>query len=162
MIELRHPTIDDGQAIWELVRATGVLDVNSVYAYVSICRHFADTGVVAVDGDAIVGFVTAYRKPAEPAVLFVWQVAVAEAGRGQGLATRMLAWLLTEPGCTYVHHIETTVTPSNDPSRRLFESIARALDTDCRVAPCFSADQLGQGHEPEELFRIGPFERSTL
>lgn len=154
-LELRTPTPDDGLAIWELVRATGVLDVNSSYAYVSICRHFADTCVVAELEGRIVGFVTGYRMPADPSILFVWQVGVSSEARGQGLATRMLQWLVeTSEG---VARIETTVTPDNAPSRRLFHGLARALSTECRISPCFSTEQLGHGHAPEELFQIGPF-----
>ncbi|MHC5068213.1 MAG: GNAT family N-acetyltransferase, partial [Planctomycetota bacterium] len=62
-------------------------------------RHFAHTSVVASVGPDLIGAVTAYRVPDDPTTLFVWQVAVSDAARGQGLAGRMLQFLVqTIPG----------------------------------------------------------------
>ena len=152
-VTLRPPTPDDGLGAHQLVVDSGVLDVNSTYAYVATFRHFAGTCVVADDDGALAGFVTGYRLPDRPDVLFVWQVGVAASHRGQGLATRMLRHLVA---ADEVRWLETTITPSNAASRALFRGLARGLRTDLSVRPLFSADQLGEGHEPEELFRIGP------
>lgn len=156
-IELRHPSVGDGPDIHALVEQTGVLDVNSRYAYLAHCRHFAATTVVAHD-DArrMVGFVTAYALPGSPETLFVWQVAVGESARGQGLAGRMLRWLVRAPACATARALHTTITPSNEPSRRLFRRFAEREGAQCLVEPCFDHTLLGVDHEPEELFRITP------
>ena len=158
---LRHPTADDGRGVQALIEATGVLDVNSTYAVVMTLQHFTATSVVAVEDGAVVGFVTAYRLPERPEVLFVWQVGVDASQRGRGLATRMLRWLLQAPANDAVRFLETTVTPSNAPSRALFRGLARRTEADCSVGSGFTAEQLGAGHEPEERFRIGPFPPSS-
>lgn len=158
MITTRRPTADDGLAVAALVRDTGVLDVNSTYMYCLVLEHFGATSIVAELDGAIVGFVTAYRLPASPDVLFVWQVGVSEAARGQGLAKRMLTELLERDDAVCWMH--TTVAPDNEPSGRLFRSLARSLDTDLVTGRGFQSAQLGDGHPDEPLYRIGPIQRS--
>jgi L-2,4-diaminobutyric acid acetyltransferase len=148
----------DGGAVWRLVEESGVLDVNSSYAYLLWCRQFGSTSVVAeVDGE-IVGFVTGFRPPEHPEVIFVWQVGVDASMRGRGLAKRLLLELVALPGCAGVTHMHTTVTPSNAPSRALFRSFGRAVDAEVEVGPYLTEEMFPDpGHEAEELFRIGPF-----
>lgn len=152
---LRPPTVADAAGIHRLVEATGVLDVNSGYAYLAVCAHHAATSVVAEADGRLAGFVTGYRIPDRPDTLFVWQVGVDAAARGQGLATRMLEWLLEATGAAWV---ETTITPSNEPSRRLFRRLAERRGAGCEVSEGFPVHLFpGPAHEPEELFRLGPF-----
>ncbi len=156
---VRPASARDGAGVWRLAKASKVLDVNSPYAYLLVCDRFGDTSVVAELEGRPVGFVTAFRPPRQPAVIFVWQVAVAESMRGRGLARRMLAALIGLDACRGVTHLETTVTPSNAPSRALFRSFARSVDAEMTVAPGFGPELFPDGgHEAEELYRIGPFE----
>jgi len=165
---IRAMAAGDGAAVWRLVKESGVLDVNSSYAYLLWCRQFGCTSVVAEaadpedeDGEAveIVGFVTGFRPPEHPEVIFVWQVGVDASMRGRGLAKRLLRELVALPGCTGVTHMETTVTPSNAPSRALFRSFGRSMDAAVEVGPYLTEAMFPDaGHEAEELFRIGPFD----
>lgn len=158
-LDFRTASLRDAPEIWELVSDSGALEENSLYCYLLLCRDFSDTCVVACRGNEIVGFVLAYRPPKSPETVFVWQVGVAEAARGQGLAKRLLRSLVSVPGCDGVRYLEATVTPSNTASRRLFQSFAKALDVPCDIQQGFTADMFGIGdHEEEELFRIGPFD----
>ncbi|MGD2132292.1 MAG: diaminobutyrate acetyltransferase [Maricaulaceae bacterium] len=162
-IQLRRPTANDGSAVWELVREVGVLDTNSTYAYLLLCRDFADTCVVAERDGALVGFVTGYRPPKEQDVIFVWQVGVAKQARGRGLASDLLDHLLASEGCRGVRFLETTVSPSNAASRALFEALARRLDTELVESRGFPVDMFpGSGHEAEPRLRIGPFDPAQL
>jgi len=157
---IRAMSAGDGRAVWRLVKASGVLDVNSSYAYLLWCRQFGVTSVVAEDGESgeIVGFVTGFRPPEHPEVIFVWQVGVDASMRGRGLAKRLLLELVALPGCAGVTHMETTVTPSNAPSRALFRSFGRAMEAEVAVGPYLTEEMFPDaGHEAEELFRIGPF-----
>ena len=157
---LREPTPDDGAALWELVRKVG-LDLNSPYAYLLVSRHLAPTSVVAdLDGD-IVGFVSAYRPPIHDDVLFVWQVGSDPSMRGRGLARKMILHALARDACRGVRWIESTVTPDNIASQKLFHSVARHLETDIAVSPYFSSDLFPGDEKPELLHRIGPIERRT-
>jgi L-2,4-diaminobutyric acid acetyltransferase len=159
-VVFRHPQLADSPQLWHLVKAVGTLDLNSSYAYVLMCRHFAHTCVLAELDDETVGFVTGYLPPEEPGVLFVWQVGVSEAARGRGVAGRMLDWLLDAEGCAEVEYIETTVSPTNDASRALFESLAERRDAEVAPIGVFPAGLFPEaGHEPEPLLRIGPFAR---
>src|SRR5699024_11664859 len=86
----RQPTLEDGAQVWELVKSTGVLDLNSSYQYLMWCNYFSDTSVVVEQNDKIVGFISGFTNPKQTNTLFVWQVAVHESQRGKGLATKML------------------------------------------------------------------------
>ena len=83
---IRTPKKEDGQAIWDLIAACPPLDQNSMYCNILQCTHFADTCVLAERGGMPVGWLSAYFPPTEPETLFVWQVAVHEKARGEGLA----------------------------------------------------------------------------
>lgn len=159
-IILRKPDIQDGNAIYTLIKSSPPLDLNSPYCYLLICRHFSETSVLAETGNGISGFISAYIPPSNPDTLFVWQVAVHERSRKQGLATMMLSRILARPGLARIQYIETTVTPSNRASETLFRRYARKLGTSCTESVCFPAGLFGSGpHEEEVLFRIGPLKK---
>ncbi len=158
-VNLRLPGHNDAREMVRLARESRVLDVNSHYAYLLLCEHFRDTCVVAErDGQAI-GFVAAYRLPRRPETLFVWQVSVSSEARGRGLASQMLAELIGRGRASGIRFLEATVTPSNAASRALFESLAARHNAACRTRLLFPSEVFGAAgeHEPEELFRIGPF-----
>lgn len=157
-LHLRHPAIDDGPAIWQLVVDAGTLDRNSSYLYLLLCRDFADCCAVAERDDRLQGFVTGFRSAQRPDVWFLWQVGVAPDARGQGLAGRMAHFVLNALAPKGVRYLETTVAPSNQASRALFRGIARRLDTALEERELFAAELFPDGgHEPEPLLRLGPF-----
>jgi len=142
--------------MWSLVGASGVLDVNSPYAYLLVCSHFAATSVVAEREGALAGFVAAYACPERRDTVFVWQVGVAASARGCGLATRMLDRVVRcDPRFRY---LEATITDSNHASWALFRGFARRRGAACREAEGFAATLFppGLAHEAEVLVRIGP------
>ena len=155
----RHPTIPDGLALWRLVGAAGTLDLNSTYAYLMVCRDFADTSIVAEQAGRIAGFVMGYRPPQRPDAVFVWQIGVAPEARGRGLGSLVLDRLLRSDACSRVRFLETNVTPSNHASRALFEGLARRLHAPIEELEGFESSLFPDpSHEPERLLRIGPFE----
>ncbi len=168
----RLPAVVDGSALHGLVERCPPLDLNSVYVYLLLASHFRDTCVVAERDQQVVGFLSAYIPPRQRETLFVWQVAVDAVARGRGLAGRMLDEALGRPACAGVSYVETTVTPSNEPSRRMFQAWSKRRGTECRISVYFpgelfsgadseeSADAGTPPHEAEELLRIGPFSRS--
>lgn len=157
-LDLRIPASSDAYAIHELVADCPPLDLNSIYSYLLLCEHFTTTCVLAtVDGEPQ-GFVSAYIPPAKPDVLFVWQVAVHARNRGQGLGRLMLASLLARTDLKGIRYIETTVSPDNLASRRMFEGVAQSLCAAMQEVPLFGSDLFGaQAHQDEPLLRIGPF-----
>lgn len=163
-VTLRVPELADAREMVRLVRHSGVLDRNSDYAYLLLCQHFDETCVIAKVEGRGVGFVAAYRLPRRTDTLFVWQVAVAAEARGQGLALRMLGDLLRRSTPLGVRFVEATVTPSNTASRALFRSLARRQNADCQVTPLFASEMFSDAdaHEPEDLFRIGPFSGPSI
>ncbi|MEV7423935.1 diaminobutyrate acetyltransferase [Streptomyces sp. NPDC091212] len=153
------PRVEDGAAIWRIARDSEVLDLNSSYSYLLWCRDFAATSLVARDdGGAPVAFVTGYVRPERPETLVVWQVAVDRGQRGKGLAGALLdeltARITGELGITAV---ETTVTPDNTASDRLFTAYAARHGATLEREVLFDGELFPDGvHQPEVLYRIGP------
>lgn len=162
--QFRTPAVSDGVAIWQLARATGVLEPNSAYAYLLLCQDFADTCLLALDRDRLLGFVTAYRPPTRPDAVFVWQIGVDPSAQGRGIGKQLLLRLLKQPGCEGVRYLEATVGVGNEASRKLFQSVARELNCACEVQPWFIEAHFppplpdAEPHEDEPLYRIGPWQ----
>lgn len=113
--------------------------------------------MLAEVGGEPAGFVVGYRPPGRPDTVFVWQVAVAPEHRGRGMAVDLLDTLLDRTADSGVRYLEATVTPSNEPSRRLFSGVAARRRAEIAIAPLFGTDHFPEpGHEEEHLFRIGP------
>lgn len=160
---LRKPFLRDGAAIWGLVKTCEPLERNSCYAYLLLCQHFPDTCVVAEQEGEIIGFLSAYRPPVSPGVIFVWQVAVKQEARNRGIASAMLLELLQRAACKDVCYLEATVSPSNRASQALFQSLARRLATQCEETPLFAKELFGEEeHEEEILFTVGPFRQPLV
>ncbi|WP_417499953.1 diaminobutyrate acetyltransferase [Methylophaga sp.] len=158
-ITLREPTAEDGSSVFELIAACPPLDTNSMYCNLLQSSHFSQTSVAAEMNETLVGFISGYVLPKKPDTLFIWQVAVGEKARGQGLASRMLRHILSREQCKNVKFIETTITPDNRASCALFESLANKLDAELNRSVMFDRQQHFAGqHETEMLVRVGPFE----
>lgn len=156
-ITLRPAVSEDGMAVHRLVASSPALDTNSLYGNLLQTSHFGDTAVAAESDGELVGFVSGYIKPGTADTYFLWQVVVGEAARGQGLAKRMIQSLLERPTLQAVSFLETTITPDNEPSQRLFKALAREWDAGLEVGVLFDKERhFGGQHESEELYRIGP------
>lgn len=174
---IRPPREADAVDIWRLVQNCDELDSNSPYAYLLLCTHFADTSLVVrlgrptdlkerSDQGALVGFVLGYRPPKDPDVLFVWQVGVDDAERGQGLGRQLLDTLVDRCRADWgAKFLEATVTPSNMASRMLFTKFARDRPAGMHESVAFSSSSFpleeGEPHEDEVCLRIGPIQRAT-
>jgi L-2,4-diaminobutyric acid acetyltransferase len=160
-IVLRPPKRRDGADLHDLIARCPPLDLNSRYAYLLLCEHHGATCIVAEAGGELVGAVTAYIRPAiepeEVSTLFIWQVAVAPHAQGQRLASRMLDQLTARCAVTHrFHKIETTISPSNIGSQKLFDSYAKRFNIGITAQPYFAASDFGDGkHEEEWLYQLG-------
>lgn len=128
-----------------------------MYCNLLQCTHFSTTSVVAERDHVLVAAVSGYLIPGREDTLFVWQVAVSEAVRGQGLGGRMLSEILARPECSGVRHLETTVTASNEASWALFKGFARREGAVLEETELFESVKHFDGAKPTEiLVRIGP------
>ncbi|MBI1237786.1 MAG: diaminobutyrate acetyltransferase [Alphaproteobacteria bacterium] len=157
---LREPCAGDGPAIHELIAASPPLDRNSLYCNLLQARDFAATSILAEAADKAgtpLGWISGYVPPTEPQTLFVWQVAVAAAARGQGLGLRMLNALVARPALASLRRLRTTITADNAASWALFEHFARDRGAHLTREPLFLKDRHFAGrHETEHLVTIGP------
>ncbi|RMF09737.1 MAG: diaminobutyrate acetyltransferase [Alphaproteobacteria bacterium] len=157
--ELRPPKPEDGISVSRLISACPPLDENSLYCNLLQCSHFAQTCALAEHRGGIDGFVSGYIPPGQPDTLFIWQVAVAAAGRGQGLAKRLIRHILERPVCRNVRFLDTTITSDNRASWAMFEGLARTLDAPTTTRVMFDREAHFDGrHASEHLLRIGPFD----
>ena len=154
-VVLRRPTTADAPGMLSLVRECPPLEANPLYCYLLLTHHFAATCRVAVDAVGVCALVTGYQPPAEPGTLFVWQVAVAQRVRGQGLAGRLLRDVRGDANV-----IETTIPPCNTASDALFRGLARDLGAELSLWPLFPRGIFACAgdcrHQEEILYRIGP------
>lgn len=155
-VHMRTPSVRDAAAVYRLIGEAGQLERNSNYTYLLLCSHFAETCVVAERDGALVGCVLGYRPPQEPHAMFVWQVGVAPALRGQGLGRKLLEAVLAQPGCRGVRELTATVSPDNASSLALFRGFARVRGVPCTEEPGFGASLFAEPHPDENLLRIGP------
>ena len=148
---LRAPLPADGQAMWELARASG-LDENSPYAYVMWGEYHSGTSVVAVDDDGeLVGFVMGFLVPDSPETVFVWQIATSAAHRGAGIGARLLDALVARPGRgPWRPPSRRATTPRPPSSGGLGKRHGRRVEE----TPLFAEDLFPGGHEAEVRFRI--------
>lgn len=157
-ILFRQPNIDDGMDVYNLVKRCPPLDQNSSYCNFLQCSHFSATSVAAVQEGSFVGFISAYILPQRPDTLFVWQVAIDESVRGQGVAAKMLSHIIERTVCKDLRYIETTISPSNRSSWRVFEKLTEQLDTGLEQSIFLHENKHFNGeHESEILVRIGPY-----
>lgn len=157
-----RPAVADGAAFWRIARDSEALDLNSSYSYLLWCRDFAATSAVARGADGTpVGFVTGYVRPEQPHTLLVWQVAVDAAHRGRGIAAALLDGLTARLGAERgITAVETTITPGNTASERLFTSYAERHGAALSREVLFDAGLFPDGpHQSEVLYRIGPLAR---
>jgi L-2,4-diaminobutyric acid acetyltransferase len=156
-IVFRQPTIEDGSQMWQLIHDCGSLDVNSTYAYLLLCKHFAETCAVAELKGEVVGVLTGYYPPKKTNTLFFWQIGVADSMRRTGIAKRLLVEVLQRNHDRKVSFLELTIGSSNTASRSLFKSLAQELNAEVTEEMCFDESLFPQGnHEAEYLLRIGP------
>lgn len=151
---LRPPTADDGLRMWEIARDSGVLDLNSEYAYALWGAEFADTSVVVESGGRVVGYVTGFLRPSEPDSVFVWQVGVDADQRGKGLAARMIHELMDRMRPRGVVRLRTTISPDNEASQRTFGAVARDRGMQLGREDYLGAAQLGKDDLQEDLYTI--------
>jgi L-2,4-diaminobutyric acid acetyltransferase len=158
-IVFTKPSAIDGMAVNQLVASCPPLDTNSVYCNLLQASHFRETSVAAsLEGGEMLGFVSGYIIPNQIDTLFVWQVAVSEKARGQGLAKKMVSSLLERSSCSGVRYIETSITASNEGSWALFRRLADQLEAPLEESVMFDKQDHFKGqHDTEYLVRIGPF-----
>lgn len=156
-LNFRQPVATDGPQVTALIADCPPLDRNSAYCNLLQCTHFAATCILAETDDGLAGWISGYRLPADPHSYFLWQVAVAPAARGRGLAQQLLDALLQQPALTGVRQLLTTITRDNAASWATFRTFARRHDAQVQSAPLFDAVQHFAGAHPTEWqLRIGP------
>jgi len=159
----RAPNDTDGSRVWELIESTAALDSNSLYANLLQCSDFAGTCAIAERDGKVVGWMSGYVPPSQPGTLFVWQVCVSDAARGQGLGKRLIANVLARPENAKLDHVTCTITSDNQASWALFGSVAKALDAPLQRAGRFDREKHFAGeHASEFAVTIGPIHRDRV
>ncbi len=151
----REPSRADGGKIFSLIADCPPLDVNSSYCNFLQAAHFSNTCIIAEQDKDIAGFISSYKKPTDPDVLFVWQVAVSPRYRGKGLAYKMLDQLIQRQSLQGVEAVETTITKDNDASWSLFKKLDSNHGNRGEVSTFLDEETHFKGtHDTEYLYRI--------
>lgn len=157
------PNADDGPRVSALIASSPPLDPNSAYCNLLQCSDFRDTCVLAERDGELLGWISGYRPPSSPERLFVWQVAVSQNARGEGLGLRMLDELADRPDPDRrPTTLTTTITESNAASWGLFSAFARKRGATLERTPRFERDTHFAGaHDTEWEARIFPLHANT-
>jgi len=155
----RKPTAADGLAVHGLIKRCPPLDQNSLYCNLLQCTDFSTTSIIAEDDQhRVIGFISGYIPPERVETLFIWQVALDPDFRGLGIASRMLSQLFErndQHKC-----METTISPSNLASQKLFENFFEARQMNFETRVLFEKGvHLDSCHESEVLYRAEPKKR---
>ncbi|RWM20560.1 MAG: hypothetical protein EOR73_13975 [Mesorhizobium sp.] len=70
-VTFRRPTEIHAADVWELIAKCPQLDRNSLYCELLLSSDFADTRVAAERAGAVVGWLSAYRRPSDPSTLLI-------------------------------------------------------------------------------------------
>lgn len=159
-INFRAAQPNDGLTLWQLVRDTGVLDLNSPYFYVLMATDFGETCLVVEHNEQIVGALIGYHPPKQEQTVFCWQIAVHPTMQGHQLGQHMLEHWLALPANKPCRWVTATVATDNEPSHKLFTRFAQSLNVPCEWAPHFEVNHFPDGHAAEPLVRIGPIVHS--
>ena len=159
-IILTPPSSNDGFEVNQLIKSCPPLDTNSLYCNLLQCHHFSSTSMCARYQNDLVGFVSGYIVPDQPDTLFIWQVAISDSMRGQGLAGNMILKILNNESCKNIKYLQTTVTATNKSSLRFITKLSHDLSANLKSATLFSKEKhFNHLHESEELITIGPFKQ---
>lgn len=165
-IIFRKPVLNDGLRIHQLIADSPPLDLNSSYLYFLQSSHFADTCVVAEKAGELVGFISGYIRPDKPTELFVWQMVVAQAGRGQGVGKGLVRQLLQQAlahSALPLLTMSCTISPSNEASQGVFKSLAKHFGLTLEVKEFLTqAHFAGQDHEAEDEYILSPPKNQNL
>ncbi|HKK12625.1 MAG TPA: diaminobutyrate acetyltransferase [Flavobacteriaceae bacterium] len=153
---IRKPQINDGKDIWKLVKRIGNLDLNSEYCYFMTADLFSDHCAIVADEDSqeLLGFALCIVKPEKKDTLFVWQIGVDQRAQGNGLAKKMINFIVDNQDHK-LSYIQATVTDDNKSSRALFSSIARFYKADITKEIYIDAANFNHSHHSEYLYNIG-------
>ena len=155
-LHYRRPRLEDGLKIYQLIEQSPPLDLNSSYLYFLQSSHFADSCVLAEQDGELLGFVSGYLRPDKPSELFVWQMVVAQSGRGKGIAKGLIKQLLKQviaSSPTSLQSMSCTISPSNLASQGVFKSLTKSFGLILSTQPFLTeAHFSGQEHEAEDYY----------
>lgn len=152
-LTLRHPSLTDGTAVFDLVDDCKPLDLNSHYLYLLQCSHFSQNCVVAFSNNKLLGWLSSYLHPDHSETLFLWQLAVSKQARGFGLAKKMIDWIVAQQkGIAKIH---TSITADNEASWAVFRSVAKHWGVELTQHNWFDGQAHFSGrHDSEFLVEI--------
>ena len=151
-MRIEAPDVSHGADMWRIARDSGSLDLNSSYAYLLLSRDFGRSCRVAIVDGEVIGFVVGYLRPDSVQSLFIWQIAVDQRARGQGVAACLLDDVVA--AVPEVITLETTITADNEPSQRLFTSFAERHGGVISISTLFDDRDFPDGHDAELLYEI--------
>ena len=161
VFQIRNLTIPDVKDVYQLLAVNRpYVGLNSRYTYFLLAKDFSGTCLVAECDSRIVGFASGYVPPMRPDTFFSWEIVVDKNCRGHGLSKKLLLNQICQGDERY---LEATVNPSNEAAKKSYRGLAHLLKAECLETLLFSeGDFEFDGHEPEVLFRIGPFSKSLV
>lgn len=149
---IRPMTEADFPSVYDLVKATGTLDVHTPYTYWVLLNLHSELMLVCEREGQIAGFVAGLAPFREPDEALVWQIGVWPHLQRLGVGAQLLRAFTTSALSQGFRVLCATIAPGNQPSRKFFSAFA-----DRRGAEMKSSGVTGSmgGHmREEEIYRI--------
>ncbi|PIB36966.1 hypothetical protein BFP72_16920 [Reichenbachiella sp. 5M10] len=110
--------------------------------------------VTSPDHTGILGFASCLPRQGEGDTLFVWQICTDPQIQKQGMAKKMLHFIL-ENQKEKIKYLQATISDDNQGSRALFASIAKSYQAEMHKTLYIDAQDFYDSHQSEYLYNIG-------
>lgn len=70
-VDVRPPTLETAAIMFDIALNSRAVDTYPEYFYLTMCRDFAATSLVAHEGSRAIAYALAYAKHEDPGVLFI-------------------------------------------------------------------------------------------
>ena len=149
---IRPMTEADFPSVYELVKATGTLDVHTPYTYWVMLNLRTELTLVCERDGQMAGFVAGLAPFRELDEALVWQIGVWPHLQRRGVGAELIEAFTASALSQGFRYLCATITPSNQPSLQFFSALADRSGTDMQQSGVTGSMR---GHMREEtIYRI--------
>lgn len=155
-VDLRPPTLETAQVMFDIASSSSAVDTYPEYFYLTMCRDFSATSLVAYQEGSPVAYALAYAKYEDPGVLFIWQLAAVRKLRPIGVAKHLIRALI-DSRREHLSYVEATIDLDNVIIYNVLAKIAKEYGVEMNIFPLYEGRHFTIDHRPEHLIKLGPF-----
>ena len=155
-VDVRPPTLDTASIMFDIALNSRAVDTYPEYFYLTMCRDFAATSLVAHEGGRAIAYALPYAKHEDPGVLYIRQLAAIQEPRSRGVAQQLIRSLIDNRRDDLAY-VEATIDLDNTIIYNVLSKIANEYGVVMKTYPLYEDHHFTIDHRPEHLVKIGPF-----